>query len=175
MHLETLIYITLQAAPQLQPIKHWRAPDFASLSRSWDSHVQPQSLVSYGTTTIAIGHDDDDRLDPSTAYDPAHEYGWDVESPRREVAVEGFKISALPISNEDFRLHLIAHPEEKDLFPMAWSRSKQGSLEREDLKVKTIHGEVPFEYCRLWAVTGSAEQLLSFATVRIVSLTLEFD
>lgn len=82
MHLETSLYIALQAAPELQRPVGWSIPDYASLARYWDAAVavdgeHRKQILNFEAKTIDIGHDDDD--DDFEDFDPAHEYGWDVE------------------------------------------------------------------------------------------------
>lgn len=58
-----------------------------------------------GPSTLILGHDDaeSDDVDSSLCDDVAdHEFGWDNESPRREVAVGRFKIDWRPITNGEY-------------------------------------------------------------------------
>lgn len=175
--METLVYIALQASSSLLPISGWRAPDFGSLSRSWDRSIKAQGIsrqavLDFGAKKSALGHDDDDRKDDDEAYDEKHEFGWDVETPRREVEVGAFRIDALPISNVEYLHYLstLSAPSD-DLFPSSWASTSEFKVyDAASIKVKTLYGEVPFGYAKHWPVTGSATQLESFAKVRLSSL-----
>lgn len=84
MHLETLLYIALQAGNELSPAPGYSIPDFASLARATHRSIQAEgevarrATISYEAQTIEIGMNDDDK--DLEEYDEKHEFGWDVES-----------------------------------------------------------------------------------------------
>ncbi|GAA5920253.1 hypothetical protein JCM1841_000446 [Sporobolomyces salmonicolor] len=175
MHHETSVYICLQACKSLNLPSGTALPDFPSLARFTARQIAHEnvtlgpdarkSTVAFPAQTISVGHDDDDRIDDSTAYDPAHEYGWDCENPKREVEVGSFKIDLLPVTNGEYRAWLmglkIDDEERKKLVPASWAVGKEGVQGR--LGVKTLWGEVEMPYAEEWPVSASAEQLERFA------------
>lgn len=173
MHYETLIYIALQASASLNPAPGFLVPDFPSLSREWSRQVSAEglarpNLLQFDETTVELGHDDSERAD-GEAYDPDHAFGWDVENPRREIAVAAFKLSPVPVSNREYLEFLVAQNVQPNsaLFPASWSfeASSDTSHLVHNTQVKTLYGLVDFEYCAEWPVTASAVQLGAYAKV----------
>lgn len=168
--METLIYIALQASSELKPIKGFAVPDFKSLARFWNSSVKSEgsarhSLIAYEATTLSLGHNDDDTRDDSIPFDEKHEFGWDVEHPQRQVEVGAFKISSTPVTNGEYKNFLSDFNDEKErleLVPASWSVALGGE---ETYLVKTLYGEIRFEWATHWPVTASARQLEAFAKV----------
>ncbi|SCV74577.1 BQ2448_7606 [Microbotryum intermedium] len=172
MHFETLVYIALQAAQHLRTPSGVQVPDFVSLSRAWareaaadeaDSLTKP---LAFGACTMLFGLDDAEDEDETHAFDPAHAFGWDVEGPERNVQVEAFKLSALPVRNKEYLAFLSRMERSDSLFPSSW-RSLTGSASSsiENIVVKTLYGEVPMAHALEWPVTGSAVQLEAYAQV----------
>ncbi|BGP55830.1 hypothetical protein JCM8202v2_003437 [Rhodotorula sphaerocarpa] len=162
MHWETSIYICLQAAGSLNLPPGMAIPDFQSLSRQAkrDAEVYAQQTkLDFPAQTIVVGHDDDDTADEDTPFDPARQYGWDVEHPRRSIDVGAFKIDALPITNGEYFdwLESSGGKAQKGLVPASWAESAEG------FSVKTLYGLVPLDLAREWPLAGSAEQLERFA------------
>lgn len=169
MHAETLVYIALQAST-LHQAPGRSAPDFASLSRGWDVSVEADgaarhSILRFSSTSVVIGHNDDDRIDSTVAYDSSHELGWDVENPQREVDVKQFGISATPISNQEYRDWLASQDFDAEMVLSSWHITTVGVLDAASISVKTLYGLVPFEFAKHWPACGSAHQLGSFAAV----------
>lgn len=171
MHAETLVYIALQAANSLKPAPGFEVPDFKSLSRFWDRQVKTEgaarrAILSFEATSVALGHDDREAADAGASYDPAHEMGWDCENPRRELSVPAFKISALPVSNAEYLdwLQSLGAKTSADLLPSSWTSSDAPTLQ--NVRVKTLYGEICLEYAKHWPVSASAKQLTAFAKVR---------
>ena len=168
MHWETAIYICLQACTDLNIPRGLSVPDFPSLARSTSRLVESQGadarakVLSFVAQTITVGHDDSDVLDDEAAFDPAHEYGWDVEHPKRELSVGAFKIDALPVTNGEYLEWLEKAGKEGDeaLVPASWAGGKGARA------VKTLYGEVTMAYAREWPVAASGRQLGEFAKVR---------
>lgn len=173
MHWETAIYICLQACKDLNVPRGLSVPDFSSLARSTSRLIASQGAgarsktLSFKTQTITVGHDDADTLDDETPFHPAHEYGWDVEHPKRELRVGAFKIDALPISNGEYLNWLEKEGKTGDeaLVPASWAGQAGG-----EWAVKTLYGEVPMQYAREWPVAASGQQLGEFAKVRLSRL-----
>ncbi|GAA5833679.1 hypothetical protein JCM11251_003203 [Rhodosporidiobolus azoricus] len=174
MHWETAIYICLQACKSLNLPPGTTIPDFPSLARSTAralSSLPPSErnpILSFPAQTITVGHDDLDKDDRSTPFDPKHEFGWDCEHPKREEKVGAFKIDAKPIANGEYFDWLVGsgsvpEGEERDkLTPCSWAVS-EGGVQIGPVGVKTLFGEVDMQYAREWPVAASAEQLARFA------------
>lgn len=88
------------------PPPGFTAPPWAALADKWSSVPPPSSPgVVLGPTTLVMGHDDAECDDAKAelADDVLnHAFGWDNESPRREVEVDRFRIDWRPISNAEF-------------------------------------------------------------------------
>ncbi|KAK4702985.1 L-histidine Nalpha-methyltransferase / hercynylcysteine S-oxide synthase, partial [Phenoliferia sp. Uapishka_3] len=172
MHAETLVYIALQASNSLVPAPGFQVPDFKSLSSSWDRLVAVEgasrrAVIPFGATTVKIGHNDAETADADAKYDASHEFGWDVENPEREVAVDGFKITALPVSNGEYLAWLESAGASlgASLIPCSWELDGTTAT-AETVRVKTLYGEVPLDYAKHWPVSASATQLLAFAKAK---------
>lgn len=173
MHWETAIYICLQACTSLNLPPGMAIPDFASLARLSQREIAHERAVlgadarkqriAFDAQTVVVGHDDDDRVDDQVAFDPSHEFGWDVEHPKRALKVGAFEIDALPVTNGEYLDWLEKDAGglgESKLVPASWAVADGGKV-----AVKTLYGEVPIEYGREWPVAASAEQLERFAKV----------
>jgi hypothetical protein len=83
MHLETLLYIAIQASNSLSPAPGYSIPDFITLARCWDATIAAEGdsrkmVIDFEATEIELGlSDDDEDLED---YDDMHVFGWDVES-----------------------------------------------------------------------------------------------
>ena len=81
-------------------------PPWTALAEKWSAVPAPSSpSVALGPTTLIMGHDDAECEDasPELADDVLnHAFGWDNESPRREVQVGSFRVDWRPISNAEF-------------------------------------------------------------------------
>lgn len=167
MHWETSVYISLQAASSLNLPPGTAIPDFRSLARQAKRDLRQNGggpRISFPAQELTVGHDDDDTVDDQTPFDPAREYGWDVEHPRRQLRVDAFEIEVLPISNGEYKNWLTETQQlsNKALVPSSWTD------ETGDLCVKTLFGLVPLTLAEEWPVAASAEQLEQFAKVGIL-------
>lgn len=82
-------------------------PPWAALAEQWDALPAPcTSSVTLGPCTLTVGRDDPEPLDldPTFATNHVldHEFGWDNESPKREVHVGRFRAEWRPITNAEF-------------------------------------------------------------------------
>lgn len=162
--METLVYIAVQAASQLQPPSGLAIPDFASLARGWQETVESDKqdrygVLSIGATEVDVGHDDSDRVDEGSLYDPEHRLGWDCENPKRRVKVDAFKLSKVPVENWQYLEWLVSSDARQEMTPASWH--VDGDLA--NVSVKTLAGLVPFEQARYWPVAASAKQLEAYA------------
>lgn len=88
------------------PPPGFASPAWSQLSAQWDAIPPPSTdSVTLGPCTLTVGHDDreSDDLLPENEHDVAeHTFGWDNESPQRQIHVGKFRIEWRPISNGDF-------------------------------------------------------------------------
>lgn len=179
LHLETSLYIALQACERLNLPSGFSIPDFASLARGWNETVRFEgekrmSKLNFEAQEVTLGHEDNDS--DLEAYDEKHELGWDPEHPMRTMQVEAFTIDALPITNLDYLLFLVSlSPSRPELFPSSWSAMNGDSLKKGEIGIKTLYGNVPFEIGQHWATCASALQLNAFALAQNARLPTEVE
>jgi formylglycine-generating enzyme required for sulfatase activity len=99
-------------------------PPWSSLADFWDAAPGTTShVVTLGPTTVSLGHDDfeadDTDLEKSQHVD-THEFGWDNESPKREVHVDEFRIEWRPVTNGQFYRFYKSQPKGYVQFPASW-------------------------------------------------------
>jgi L-histidine Nalpha-methyltransferase / hercynylcysteine S-oxide synthase len=165
MHLETLLYMLVQS-PNIHTPSGVKAT-------SWDIHATttlsnaPLHMVHAGSVTV--GHDDIERLDDDQDLTPGNEFGWDNENPKRQVAVNSFKIQSRPVTNGEYYTYL----KESDLLdkmPCSWLRSEDGQL-----MVKTVFGPCPLEAAADWPVSVSGYQAEAYAASKGMRLPTEHE
>lgn len=166
MHYETLIYIALQASSALNTPPSVMIPDFKSLSEGWTRLMKHegssrQAVLTFPDSRLSLGQDDLEAWDQTTEFDPSHAFGWDVENPKREVEVPAFKMDVSPVTNGEYLAWLSKQGSTEGFFPASWSG--EGT---DEVKVKTLYGEIKLEYAQEWPVAASAVQLQAFAKVR---------
>lgn len=167
------------------PPPGFAAPDWSSLSRTWDAIAAAEAggkLLSFSAQRIELGHVDVESQDGAkdAPNDPAaweHEYGWDCENPTRDVDVKAFKIRSLPISNGEFRDFL--KKKGSDYIPPSWVKKNDeievsfqpgvaypASSTRSPsacLQVRTFYGPVPFAIGQHWPCIAPATQLAVYS------------
>lgn len=91
------------------PPPGFTSPPWSALAAAWDAYVaaHPPSThtVTLGPATLTLGHDDceGDDLKPEVAQRvDGHVFGWDNESPKREVQVGKIKVEWRPVTNEEY-------------------------------------------------------------------------
>lgn len=82
LHLETSLYIALQACERLNLPSGFSIPDFESLARGWNETVRFEgekrmSRLEFEAQEVTLGHEDNDA--DLEEYDEKHELGWDPE------------------------------------------------------------------------------------------------
>ncbi|WAQ82045.1 hypothetical protein PtA15_2A358 [Puccinia triticina] len=175
MHLETLLYM-LQQTDFVNHPPGFTPPDWHSLAREWDSTVEAQTgefgLIEYSTPqTITVGHDDLEQDDSSKPFSEDHEYGWDNESPSREVEVKPFKLEATTITNQEYLEFVLqglsdAEPIPHHVIPESWGyifNASDQESKRHQVVIKTIYGRICFDFAKHWPVQASGSQLEAFA------------
>lgn len=174
LHMETLLYMLVQSSNTLAP-SGFIAPDWALLARQWDAmdarlggQGAREQLLHFKPDVITLGHNDVDSEDfdfiaskPSKSVSDLNaqlgkpEFGWDNESPERQVKVDAFSIAAAPITNEQYLEFLLATSSKEH--PSSWI------MKGEIPYVKTVYGAVDFRVAHLWPVQASATQLAAYA------------
>ncbi|PWZ01904.1 hypothetical protein BCV70DRAFT_53228 [Testicularia cyperi] len=177
LHLETLLYM-LSQSPNTQRPAGFTAPDWATLTRSWDAEFEKrggrrslQQRFKFEAGSIVLGHDDDDSQDYDVVAPRATdnveqlnlqlgqpEFGWDNEHPRRVVETGAFAISALPISNAQYAEFLSATRSTE--IPASWMRASDAATE---YLVRTFYGAVTMDVAQHWPVQASGAQLAAYA------------
>ena len=105
------------------PPPGFATPPWALLAKQWARTPTPSSsTVTLGPTTLVMGHNDSEADDtvPGLEDDVLdHEFGWDNESPRREVSVAKFRIDWRPVTNGEF-LAFWKCNDKKGGLPASW-------------------------------------------------------
>ncbi|KAH7885435.1 hypothetical protein F5I97DRAFT_1811346 [Phlebopus sp. FC_14] len=166
LHAETLLYMLLQRAgtgtiapPEFTP------PPWESLLETWNATSKPaSSTVVIDATTVTLGIDDveGDDTDPSKSLDVSeHVFGWDNESPKREVAVDTFKIEWRPVTNGEFYQFYRGAGKGKATLPASWVKKGDG-----EVQVRTMYGPVPMQVAWEWPVLTCYDNLSIYASVK---------
>ncbi|PHH80303.1 hypothetical protein CDD80_2144 [Ophiocordyceps camponoti-rufipedis] len=168
MHLETLLYMLLQAEDTLPP-PCVPKPDFGRLADEAAKSRVPNQWFDVPAQTIVVGMDD-----PEDGVDGTRPFGWDNEKPSRSVSVHGFQAKARPITNEEYAQYLFSSGI--DTVPASWSyvsnpsvivatvhSTLPGSFLR-GKAVKTVFGLVPLGHALDWPVSASYDELARCAS-----------
>lgn len=81
------------------------APPWDLFKLQWDATPAPSTeCVTLGPATVTLGHDDSEGDDflPGVENAVGREYGWDNESPARQVDVGKFRAAWRPVTNKEF-------------------------------------------------------------------------
>ncbi|KAI5795654.1 C-type lectin protein [Geopyxis carbonaria] len=156
MHLETLLYMLIQADTTLPPPSAIK-PDFVS-GRSWErrkSAPAGNEWVKIPKMELTVGMDDLEGQHSNV-------FGWDNEKPSRKVTVDEFTTRAYPITNEEYGNFLRAHPKES--IPALWT-TKDGEKKNDlsNVFVRTFFGLVPLTLVPDWPVIASYDELALYA------------
>lgn len=150
MHLETLLYMLIQS-PNILPPKGIALPSWKLFMRSGAlpslTPLSDAPLMKLPGGTVCLGHDDHESLDRQSK---VHEFGWDNESPERQVSVAAFDIQTRPVTNGEYFAFL--QDTQADFIPACW-------LKQDDqIFVKTVFGPCPLAYAQHWPVQTSYKQ-----------------
>ncbi|KAH8115420.1 C-type lectin protein [Phellopilus nigrolimitatus] len=160
-HVETLLYMLIQrAGTGVLPPPGFSVPPWTELAAQW-AHVPAPASPSLvlGPASLTMGHDDSeqDDLAPALTNDVyTHEFGWDNESPRREVQVACFRVDWRPITNGEFLAFLKAQRDAVGL-PASWTE------ENGQIFVRTVYGPISLSIAEHWPVLASYDQLQAYA------------
>ncbi|KAK7057481.1 C-type lectin protein [Favolaschia claudopus] len=157
-HIETLLYMLIQrAGTGTLPPRGIAAPPWDLLKVQWDAISSPMTdSVVLGPATLTLGHDDSEA-DDSLPEAEGRTYGWDNESPARQVQVGQFRASWRPVTNKDFLPFWKAGAVE---LPKSWVE------ENGELKVRTIYGLIPMDVAAEWPVLTAYDDLAAYAKSR---------
>ncbi|KAJ7149046.1 hypothetical protein C8R43DRAFT_1193699 [Mycena crocata] len=159
LHAETLLYMLLQRAGSgTLPPPGFAPPPWASLAETWNSAPEPvSSTVTLGPATITLGHDDNEAEDDALGEVAGHEFGWDNESPRRDVHVDEFRIEWRPVTNGQFFKFYVSQGVE---VPASWVEIDG------EMHVRTLYGPIPMKIAQNWPVLTSYRSLSKYAMVQ---------
>ncbi|KAJ7874794.1 C-type lectin protein [Mycena olivaceomarginata] len=156
-HVETLLYMLIQrAGTGTLPPSGFVVPPWDLLKLQWDATPAPTTeSVVLGPATLILGHDDseaDDVLHEGEA--EGRQYGWDNESPARQVEVGKFRAAWRPVTNKEFLTFWRAGKAE---LPKSWVE------EDGEIKVRTVYGPVPMDVAAEWPVLTAYDDLAAYA------------
>ncbi|CAO0801545.1 unnamed protein product [Mucor circinelloides] len=150
MHLETLLYMLIQS-PNVLPPKGVALPSWKLFMRSNAlpplNPLAESPLMKLPGGIISLGHDDHESLDHKNK---EHEFGWDNESPVRQVSVGAFEIQTRPVTNGEYYQFL--QDTQADFIPASWL------MQDGKIFVKTTFGLCPLVYAQNWPVQTSYKQ-----------------
>ncbi|KAH9480612.1 Ergothioneine biosynthesis protein 1 [Psilocybe cubensis] len=162
MHAETLLYMLIQRAGSgTIPPPGFVAPPWESLAVTWQEIPAPaSSTVTLGPATVSLGHMDFESDDETNSDVETHEFGWDNETPRRDVYVNQFRIEWRPVTNGEFHQFFFGEGKGKVEFPASWVEDDEG------IKVRTLYGPISIDIARNWPIVTSYNNLSTYAMVK---------
>ncbi|CCG81205.1 Putative uncharacterized protein [Taphrina deformans PYCC 5710] len=145
MHIETFLYMHLQADWTLSPPK-MLPPRFEEKPKE----VGPASWMKMSPTTMNVGMNDVEGSDEGDYF------GWDNEKPRRSTGLQPFTIQSRPVTNGEYAKYLNQTTEEGKRWrhPKSWTP---------DMRVKTPFGPIPLAAAVNWPVAASYDELEKYA------------
>jgi uncharacterized SAM-dependent methyltransferase/formylglycine-generating enzyme required for sulfatase activity len=160
MHLETLLYMLVQS-PNLLPPKGVATPSWKLLLRKNDRlpSITPLSdapFIKVPGGTVTLGHNDSEANDLLMNANKTLQFGWDNESPERQVEISTFEIQTRPITNGEYYAFLVK-TNQLDRIPASWKKEKGAFY------VKTVFGPCPLVYAQHWPVQTSYNEAHAFA------------
>ncbi|KAF7315228.1 hypothetical protein MIND_00037200 [Mycena indigotica] len=162
-HVETLLYMLIQrAGTGTLPPTGFATPPWQLLKQQWDATPKPTSeSVTLGPCTITLGHHDSEGEDflPELEAE-GHEYGWDNESPARQVHVGQFRASWRPVTNREFFTFWM---KGKADLPKSWVEDQGEVQASRSIGVRTVYGLVPLDVAAEWPVLTTYEDLEAYA------------
>lgn len=134
------------------------SPPWDLLKLQWDVTPAPSTdSVTLGPATLTLGHDDSEADDFVPEFEhqaEGRQYGWDNESPARQVEVGKFRVSWRPVTNKEF---LPFWRSGKAELPKSWVE------EDGEIKVRTIYGPVSIDIASEWPVLTAYDDLAAYA------------
>uniref|UniRef100_A0A8H7Y2K3 Uncharacterized protein n=1 Tax=Psilocybe cubensis TaxID=181762 RepID=A0A8H7Y2K3_PSICU len=163
-HVETLLYMLIQrACSGTLPPPGFTVPLWEELAEQWASLPTPStSTVVVEPANLILGHNDsegDDKLPHlSESTVQGHTFGWDNESPARQVHVEAFKAEWRPVTNGEFERFWRGPGKNLVQVPKSWVVDEQGAVQ-----VLTMYGLVTMQVAEHWPVLTSYDDLEAYA------------
>ncbi|RDA96104.1 hypothetical protein CP533_1804 [Ophiocordyceps camponoti-saundersi (nom. inval.)] len=169
LHLETLLYMLIQADNTLPPPLAPR-PDFELLAGKAARARVSNLWFDVPAQILVVGMND-----PEDGTDESLPFGWDNEKPSRSVPVHAFQAQGRPITNEDYARFL--YNSGIDQVPASWSCTEDlpavtagavhstlpGSFLR-GKAVRTVYGLVPLAHALDWPACASYDELARCAS-----------
>ena len=105
------------------PPPGFTTPRWEEFRQQWEETPAPTTdAVVVGPAVITMGHDDSEGMDIALKDDvKGHTFGWDNESPARQVEVKGFKAEWRPVSNGEFEAFLRGPGKGLASVPVSWT------------------------------------------------------
>eukprot|EP00210_Caulerpa_lentillifera_P000661 g638.t1 len=139
MHTETLLYMLVQSKNirLLTP-----KPEFL---HQQSEGLRPAQWIRVSADVIKIGKNDNEQDDFSKEPSKDHQFGWDNESPERQIAVNAFQIQSRPVSVQEYVEFLNSlNKFDSNLVPASFEVMSDG-VER--FALNTLYGLVPISQC----------------------------
>lgn len=145
------------------PPPNFTIPPWESLLASWNAAPEPYSpTIVIGANTVTLGIDDIETNDTIEVQDvEGHVFGWDNESPSRQVPVDAFRISWRPVTNGEFFKFYTGIGKDTAVFPASWVKYEDG-----EIGVRTLYGPVSMTIAWDWPVLTSYDNLSVYANVK---------
>jgi len=127
----------------------------------------PTLLLKAGT--LSVGHDDLEAEDGDSTdcdWKETHEFGWDNESPKRDVQLGSVRVEVRPVTNGEYRVWWETSGR---AMPTSWV------LVEGEVQVRTLYGPVEFEYARHWPVQVAYDDIAAFAEHKGGRIPTEFE
>ncbi|KAG2101110.1 uncharacterized protein F5147DRAFT_581772 [Suillus discolor] len=174
LHIETLLYMLVQCAGTgTIPPPDFSPPHWEFLAAQWQRAPKPAvATVEIGPSTVTLGINDIEAedTDPAKRCDVAgHIFGWDNESPTRQVEVKAFRIEWRPVTNGDFYKYYKGVGQGRVKFPASWedrNGETSSAFNLNTLQVRTLYGPVPIKIAWDWPILTCYENLSVYASVK---------
>lgn len=144
---------------QTLPPPGFPRPSWEELGKQWDAMREENIKLQIEGGSVQLGHDDRESEDKLFEDDPSqwrnHEFGWDNESPKTVVRVNGFHVDSLPISNGDYWTYMQQTGISE--IPGSWYAS-EGTPQ-----VKTLYGPVSMDVAQHWPLMAGGDELKAYA------------
>ena len=184
MHLETLLYMTIQN-DKMKPPSAYALPDFEAAAKFADRNSVKNDWFEVPETTLHLGRDE------TGSADDCRLFGWDIEFPCRTVHTNKFLAKGRPITVGEyisyltetgksqlpaswFQMHSSNNcingassnvPKEQDSLLPNGSKNSASAIDLfiQNKAVKTVWGAVPLKHALNWPVMASYDELSACA------------
>lgn len=160
MHLETLLYMLIQS-PNILPPKGVAAPSWKITAKPTRlSPLNPAPTIKILDGSVMLGHNDDESsdmlVDRKIRKGASSQFGWDNETPQRQIKFENFEIQTRPVTNGEYYQYL-QETQQNEVIPAAWI-VKDGKIH-----IRTVFGPCPLAEALNWPVQTSYKQAKAYA------------